>query len=187
MLATTDTLRIQIGDDCRAYEQAYRTLCRMENQRHHFLTRYYDELGLALPRDLQQAPKRAQQTPELKRLYRQMMKTLHPDSHNHDETNTSSHRLLGEIHNAYRSRSLFRLQQLYCHMLTDEVLSGGSPDVPALHAYATHIRARLDETQAAIARLEQSDSYQLMLKIIRARIRGVDLVPEIKAALAGAD
>jgi hypothetical protein len=125
---------------------------------------------------------RTQPTDELKKVFRDVAKSLHPDLALDEPARCRRHSLMAEANRAYAERDADRLRLiLRAWERSPEAIVDGEPDAPRRRA-ARRI-AELEERLAAVdaewADLRRSAIYQLKTRIERTRAEGWDLFAEM--------
>ncbi|MBY0355350.1 MAG: J domain-containing protein [Rickettsiales bacterium] len=108
---------------------------------------------------------------EMKRLYRELAKTYHPDGHI-----GPSEEMMRVINHAYAQKNLASLWKLS--------LGLREQTTEDLQRRLENIRQSLQSIQESVHALEQSAEYQLMQRVFYARLSGRDLIRRIVEDLA---
>lgn len=125
---------------------------------------------------------RAAPSADLKRMFRDLAKTIHPDLARDDAARYRRHSLMAEANRAYAERDLDRLR-LILHVWErspDAVIGDDSEaNRQRLRRRADELGARLIELEAEMAALRDSAIARLKRKIDGARDQGWDLFAEM--------
>ena len=123
---------------------------------------------------------------DLKKLYREIAKRVHPDLANGEEERARRTRFMAEVNRAYQDGDAVRLQAILAEWEgSPEAVKGegvGADLVRIIRKIAL-VRGRLSEIEAEIAQLHESDLYKLMMKVREAQQEGRDLLAEMVAKL----
>ncbi len=131
-------------------------------------------------------PTRFQPSEELRRLYREFAKQVHPDLATDEEDRASRTRLMAEVNRAYEEGDEARLQAIMEEWESrPEAVTG--EDVPAqlvrVIRKIAQVESRLYQIDTDMAQLEESDLYGLKAKADEAERKGGDLIAEMVEAL----
>jgi negative regulator of genetic competence, sporulation and motility len=134
----------------------------------------------------QQAGKREPFTPseELKRLYREVAKRIHPDLATDESERKRRHELMTEANRAYEEGDAARLEAILRDWESSpESVKGEGPGAELVRVIRkiAQIEDRLKAIHAEVARLEESDLYHLKNQVDQAEEEGRDLLAEMAA------
>ncbi|HEX7714976.1 MAG TPA: molecular chaperone DnaJ [Bacillota bacterium] len=125
-------------------------------------------------------------TEQLKKLYREVAKRIHPDLAGSEKERTRYQKLMAEANRAYREGDELQLQALLSQ-------SGQPLESPREDEYQIRlgrierriglIRERLKAIDAEIATLECSTLYEMRFKVEEAEKKGIDLLAEMASYL----
>ncbi len=121
---------------------------------------------------------------DLKRLYREVAKTIHPDLAVDDKERVRRTKLMADANRAYETGDPVQLQAILRDWQTGpESVKGDGPGVDLVRAIRkiAQVEQRLKTIEAELARLEASDLYRLKLKADEAAGEGRDLLSEMAA------
>lgn len=121
-------------------------------------------------------------TDDLKRMFRDVAKAIHPDRAVDDATRFKRHSLMAEANRAYAERDGDRLRLiLHRWERSAEAVEGDSLEAEQtrLHRRQADVRERLALVEAELEGLRQSAIFRLRTKILDARTQGWDLFAEI--------
>lgn len=124
----------------------------------------------------------------LKKLYREIAKRIHPDLANDEEDRKRRHEIMAEANHAYAEGDEARLRVILheWNMSPDAVSGDGTgADLVRVIRKIALIEARLQSIGEEIARLSGNDLYRLRLRAGIAKIEGRDLLSEMSASLDG--
>ncbi len=129
-------------------------------------------------------PTRFQPSEDLRRLYREVAKQVHPDLATDEEDRARRTRLMAEVNRAYEEGDEARLQAILKEWESRPVTG---EDVPAQLVRAirkiAQVESRLHQIDSDIARLEESDLCRLKARADEAEREGGDLIAEMVEAL----
>ncbi|MGF1538965.1 MAG: molecular chaperone DnaJ [Pleurocapsa sp.] len=123
-----------------------------------------------------------QPSPELKKLYREVAKKIHPDLATDENERQRRQQLMAEANQAYEDGDLEKLQAiLHDWESSPESVKGEgiSFELIRIIRQIAQSRERLKVIQAEIEALEQTELYQLKIKIIEAKKIGQDLLADM--------
>ena len=142
------------------------------------------------------APKPPPQPPspgaeaEIKKLYRQLARRLHPDLAADDADRAYRTEKMAAVNNAYAARSLAELKALAQETEATRILAGrprsdqtAEQMAQVLREELARCRRRLREIRSELSRLDIHPSVQLSLEIKLTRRQGRDLLAEMAADL----
>ena len=121
-------------------------------------------------------------SPELKKLYREVAKKIHPDLATDDEERQRRQDLMTEANIAYENGNIEKLKSILQEWENSSELVEGEGIVFELVRIIRQIaqsRDRLKAIQLEIAALEQTELFQLKTKIIEADKVGQDLLADM--------
>ncbi len=125
-------------------------------------------------------------SPELKKLYREVAKKIHPDLATDDDERRRRQHLMAEANQAYEDGDLEKLQViLHDWQSSPESIKGEgiSFELIRIIRQIAQSRERLKVIQAEIEVLEQTELYQLKTKVIEVKESGKNLLAEMAAQL----
>jgi chromosome segregation ATPase len=126
----------------------------------------------------QQPPSPADET-EIRRLYRQLARSFHPDLGVDELDRARRTKTMAAINNAYAARSLTELNVLAATLNVER--STFNVSLEALQAELERCQRRLAQIERELRLLPQRPSVQLSLEVKLARRRGRDLLGELAA------
>ena len=120
-------------------------------------------------------------TADLRRIFRDVAKAIHPDLSPNDPSRYRRHSLMAEANRAYANRDEDRLRLiLHAWQRSADLLPEDAADVPArVRRQIAEIDARLVAIELEFGELRRSAIWQLKIKIDDARARGWDLFAEM--------
>ena len=121
-------------------------------------------------------------SPELKNLYREIAKKIHPDLATDDEERQHRQQLMVEVNQAYEDGDLEKMQSiLHDWESSPESLKGEgiSFELIRIIRQIAQSRERLKAIQEEIIILEQTELYQLKIKVAEAEKVGQDLLADM--------
>lgn len=125
---------------------------------------------------------------DLKRLYRQLAKQVHPDLAVEEPERERRRFVMAEINEAYENADLDRLRELFRQwQVSPENVEGEGTgaDLVRIIRQIAQIQERLRFLAQEVASLEQADLYRLKRKADEARADGRDLLMEMTEELKG--
>ncbi len=131
-------------------------------------------------------PTRFQPSEDLRRLYREVAKQVHPDLATDEEDRARRTRLMAEVNRAYEAGDEARLQAILEEWESrPEAVTG--EDVPAqlvrVIRKIAQVESRLHQIDTDMAQLQESDLCRLKTKADETERQGGDLLAEMVAAL----
>lgn len=121
-------------------------------------------------------------SPELKKIYREVAKKIHPDLATDDDERHRRQELMAEANQAYEEGNIEKLQAILQNWETspESVKGEGiSFELIRIIRQIAQSRERLKAIQAEITALEQTELYQLKTKAIEAEEVGQDLLADM--------
>lgn len=121
-------------------------------------------------------------SPELKKLYREVAKKIHPDLATDNEERERRQRLMAEANQAYEEGDLEKLQTILLNWETSpESVKGEGISFELIRVIRqiAQSRERLKTIQGEITTLEKTELYQLKTKVIEAEEIGQDLLADM--------
>jgi hypothetical protein len=127
-------------------------------------------------------PKAFESSPEMKRLYREVAKRVHPDLTSDRDDRTKRQLLMAEANEAYErgdESKLARILTDYEH--SPEAVQGEGPGAELIRVIRriSQARGRLAEIEAELQELLRSDLYQLKSRLDEAQKHGRDVLKEM--------
>lgn len=129
-----------------------------------------------------QPPRAFTATLEMKRLFRDVAKRIHPDLTSDRNDRAKRQGLMAEANRAYQSGDQQRLVKIlteYEH--SPEAVAGEGPGLELVRVIrrVSQARSRLAELEAEIQQLRRSDLYQLKLRVEEAEKSGQDILKQM--------
>jgi hypothetical protein len=121
-------------------------------------------------------------TENLKKLYREVAKRIHPDLATDESERQRRHELMTEANRAYEEGDEARLEAILRDWESSpESVKGEGPGVELVRVIRkiAQVEDRLKAIDAEIARLEETDLYQLKNQVDQAEEEGRDLLAEM--------
>jgi DnaJ-domain-containing protein 1 len=131
---------------------------------------------------LQESNQDFKPSPELKKLYREVAKKIHPDLATDDEKRQRRHKLMAEANQAYENGDIEKLKAILQDWESSpESLKGEgiSFELIRIIRQIAQSRERLKNIQSEIRLLEQTELFQLRKKIFQAKETGQDLLADM--------
>ncbi len=185
-----------------ALDRESEALAALETELEAFLDQYYAKVGALFeelarleqdlghiqgffpPRssDIMIKPIKSPQNPaknELKALYRELVKSHHPDvsSHNNGEW-------MQAINDAYAQANMAELVRLQWSAPTSDLVSA-EQQIEKLEQQCEDLQHALIQVQQRQLHLKQSSAYALMCKALQLRLCGQDFIGQMKAHVLG--
>lgn len=118
----------------------------------------------------------------LKKLFREVAKSIHPDLATDEEERARRHGLMAEANRAYEEGDEVRLQAILREWESSpESIKGNGPGAELVRVIRkiAQVQERLRIIEAEITQLEKSDLYQLQARVKEAEAEGHDLLAEM--------
>lgn len=131
-------------------------------------------------------PKKFEPTPELKSLYRELAKLLHPDLVLDIDEKAKRHKLMQEINEAYQTNDIEKLIQIYEKEKNNpDNIKGediGSSLVRVIRKIS-QIESRISQIENELKETCKSDLYKLFTTIQNEKLKGIDLLDQMRKDL----
>jgi hypothetical protein len=124
---------------------------------------------------------------DLKKLYREIAKRVHPDLANDEEERARRTRFMAEVNRAYQDGDAVRLQAILAEWEgSPEAVKGEGvgADLVRIIRKVAQVRERMNTIETKIAQLHESDLHKLMMKVREAEQEGRDLLAEMATKLS---
>ena len=124
----------------------------------------------------------------LKRLYREVARSMHPDLAVDEEERSRRGRFMAEANQAYERDDEDRLEAILREWeISPESVTGdgGGAELMRVIRKINQVKGRLSEIEAEINLLKESELYQLRIRVEEAKNQGRDLLTEMVAHLDG--
>jgi hypothetical protein len=128
------------------------------------------------------APKSFKASPEMKRLYREVAKRIHPDLTSDRDERTRRQLLMAEANKAYEAGDESQLNKiLNAYEASPETVEGEGPGAELIRVIRriSQVRARIAEIEAEAEELLRSDLHQLKARLEEAERHGRDVLKEM--------
>lgn len=122
----------------------------------------------------------------LKKLYREVAKTVHPDLANDEEDRARRQSFMAEANCAYEEGNEARLEAIIHEWESSpESVKGGGVGAELIRVIRkiNQVKGRLSEIEAEINLLKESELYQLKIRVEEAENQGWDLLSEMATHL----
>lgn len=129
-----------------------------------------------------EAPRAFQSTTEMKRLYRDVAKRIHPDLTSDREDRAKRQVLMAEANEAYQKGDEARLSKiLHEYECSPEAVQGEGPGAELIRVIRriSQARGRLAEIEAELQEILRSDLHQLKSRVDEAQRHGRDVLKEM--------
>lgn len=124
---------------------------------------------------------------ELKKLFRKVAKTVHPDLATDEKERAYRNSLMARANEAYKNGDMEALEQIleeWEHRDEADFAPRAAPSLlDQLEQKILQVKARIKAIERRIAELEESELYQLLIKVEQAELEGRDLLAEMAANL----
>ena len=127
-------------------------------------------------------PRAFEASPELKRLYRDVAKRIHPDLTSDREDRAKRQELMAEANDAYEHADQAQLTRiLSAYESSPEAVKGEGPGAELVRVIRriSQARSRLSEIEAEMQQLLRSDLYHLKSRLDEAQKHGRDVLKEM--------
>jgi hypothetical protein len=131
-----------------------------------------------------QEPRAFESSPEMKRLYREVAKRIHPDLTSDRDDRAKRQQLMAEANHAYEQGDEARLTKILTeYECSPEAVKGDGPGVELVRVIRrlSQMRGRLAEIEAETQDLVRSDLCQLKSRVDEAEKSGRDVLKEMIA------
>jgi len=120
---------------------------------------------------------------ELKNLFREVAKTIHPDLATDEDDRDYRNTLMAQANEAYKNGDAEALEQILDEWGKREESSLHEAEVSSeldqLDQRILEIKTRIREIETRIAELKKSDLYQLMIKVDQSELEGRNMLDEM--------
>lgn len=133
------------------------------------------------------APRSFEATPEMKRLYREVAKRIHPDLASADEERSRREILMAEANHAYESGDETKLTKILTgYECSPEAVKGEGAGAELIRVIRriSQARARVVEIDTETAELLRSELYKLKARLDEAHAVGRDVLTEMAAKVS---
>jgi len=141
-----------------------------------------DETKSAAGEKSPEAPNAFQASPEMKRLFREVAKRIHPDLTSDRDDRAKRQQLMAEANQAYErgdEQELTRILTEYEHSPEAVKGEGAGAELVRVIRRISQARSRLSEIEAETQELLRSDLYQLKSRVDEAQRHGRDVLQEM--------
>lgn len=131
-----------------------------------------------------QEPRKFEASPELKRLYRDVARRIHPDLTSDRDDRSRRQQLMADANSAYEQGDESRLEKiLTAYEHSPEAFRGEGPGAELIRAIrrVSQVRGRLAEIEAELQGLLRSDLYQLKTRVDEAEKTGHNVLQDMIA------
>jgi hypothetical protein len=128
------------------------------------------------------APKSFKASPEMKRLYREVAKRIHPDLTSDRDERSRRQLLMAKANKAYEAGDESQLNKiLNAYEASPETVQGEGPGAELIRVIRriSQVRGRIAEIEAEAEELLRSDLYQLKSRLEEAERHGRDVLKEM--------
>jgi hypothetical protein len=147
-----------------------------------------DETKSAAGEPASQEPRAFRSTPEMKRLYREVAKRIHPDLTSDRNDRAKRQQLMAEVNHAYELGDEAQLTRiLTAYECSPEAVEGEGPGAELIRVIrrVSQARSRLGEIEAEMQGLLRSDLSQLKSRVDEAEKDGRDVLREMIGKVEG--
>jgi len=143
-----------------------------------------DETKSVAGEKFEQEPGRFQASPELKRLYRDVARRIHPDLTSDRDDRARRQQLMADANQAYEQGDETRLEKiLTAYEHSPEAFRGEGPGAELIRVIrrVSQVRSRLAEIEAELQGLLRSDLHQLKIRVDEAESSGHNVLQDMIA------
>jgi hypothetical protein len=143
-----------------------------------------DETKSAAGEKSAQEPRAFEATPEMKRLYRDVAKRIHPDLTSDRDDRAKRQQLMAEANQAYEQGDEAQLEKILSeYECSPEAVKGEGPGAELVRVIRrlSQARGRLAEIEAELQQMVRSDLYELKERVSEAEKYGRDVLKEMTA------
>ena len=143
-----------------------------------------DETKTVAGEKSEQEPRSFQASPELKRLYRDVARRVHPDLTSDRDDRVKRQQLMADANHAYERGDESRLEKiLTAYEHSPEAFHGEGPGAELIRVIrrVSQVRGRLAEIEAELQGLLRSDLYQLKIRVDEAEKTGHNVLQDMIA------
>ena len=129
-------------------------------------------------------PRKFQASPDLKRLYRDVARRIHPDLTSDRDDRSRRQQLMADANHAYEHGDEARLEKiLTAYEHSPEAFHGEGPGAELIRVIrrVSQVRGRLAEIEAELQGLLRSDLYQLKIRVDEAEKTGYNVLQDMIA------
>jgi hypothetical protein len=127
-------------------------------------------------------PRAFESSPEMKRLYREVAKRVHPDLTSDRKDRAKRQQLMAEANEAYERGDEAKLKKIFTeYEWSADAVQGEGPGAELIRVIRriSQARGRLAEIEAELQELLRSNLYQLKARLDEAQNRGRDVLQEM--------
>ncbi|MGA7961433.1 MAG: hypothetical protein WCA33_07010 [Candidatus Acidiferrales bacterium] len=127
-------------------------------------------------------PRAFESTPEMKKLYREVAKRIHPDLTSDRADRAKRQQLMAEANEAYERGDEAKLNKIFAeYEWSPDAVQGEGPGAELIRVIRriSQARGRLAEIEAELQELLRSDLYQLKVRVDQAQSHGRDVLREM--------
>jgi hypothetical protein len=128
------------------------------------------------------SPRAFESSPEMKRLYREVAKRIHPDLTSDRKDRAKRQQLMAEANEAYERGDEAKLNKIFTeYEWSPDAVQGEGPGAELIRVIRriSQARGRLAEIEAELQELLRSDLYQLKVRVDEAQSHGRDVLKEM--------
>jgi len=143
-----------------------------------------DETKTVAGEKSEQEPRKFEASPELKRLYRDVARRIHPDLTSDRDDRSHRQQLMADANHAYEQGDETRLEKiLTAYEHSPEAFRGEGPGAELIRVIrrVSQVRGRLAEIEAELQGLLRSDLYQLKIRVDEAEQSGHNVLQDMIA------
>lgn len=127
-------------------------------------------------------PRAFEASPEIKKLYREVAKRIHPDLTSDRKDRAKRQQLMAEANEAYERGDEAKLNKIFAeYEWSPDAVQGEGPGAELIRVIRriSQARGRLAEIEAELQELLRSDLYQLKVRVDQAQSHGRDVLREM--------
>ncbi len=127
-----------------------------------------------------------QPTPELKNLYRELVKKFHPDLTTDEKEKERRHNLMLQVNEAYANGDIQKLKHILDNNKNNNAFfDNNTSKIQQLKDKIASIDKKIFELKNLLNDLRKSDLYQLYIKVENNIKNGVDIISQLENSLKG--
>ncbi len=125
-----------------------------------------------------------QPTPQLKNLYRELVKLLHPDLTKDEKEKERRHKIMLQVNEAYANGDIEMLEQIFYNVKNNiDTFDNNVSKIQQLKNQISSIDKKIIELKNSLNEIRNSDLYKIYIKVEDNLKNGVDILSKMEYSL----